>query len=604
MSFDDGHHYSPSPLSRPKSSQQPMGCPVCHRDFEMPKRYRIKMDDQDYLVLPRVLNCLHTSCHSCLEESVQRTPGIITCPICRHKQKTKGVKYLPYDVIVLSEIVRMNGASAMAFCCRCHDESPSFSWCFTCHSPLCEFHHQDHRLSINTSTHQVNTFQEIADENYGIDPRLPPIACPEALGHDCTLLCRTCGYMISVQAMVENHKGHNVVDANSIFTLCTEILGSRAKTVQDKLGELMRNFEDTKNALMNLEEEAEASMNELKDHFGALHKALSDREEQLSSKLHKIVDGKRKVLSEQLDVLSDSLDNCRNANFKAESILVLYEGDRKDHNPSSGKEVMDSGSKSITNDRVKSPKLGEPTNWSDSYLISSTKIIADRCDICASDANALPSEPVTDSFVEFISNNEESDCIVSGIKKIGAVLATKDDVRFENIVCSNSNEKNIKISDSDIKGARKTCDIKFVVDNCGTPSGEMSLTSDRSKKGGSINYESNNNNNVGGSSRISIEIYSEPRSKAKTINNDDKSIAAADNEEKNGDILKTSSIEGRVVIGKIILDTEIDGLFFPRHEIINSIESGHTGQVPVLCLKSEVSSSLHKKEIGLLSTKI
>ena len=72
---------------------------------------------------------------------------------------------MPYDISILSEIIKSNGATSMAICCRCHDEVPSFSWCFTCLSPLCEFHHQDHRLSIDTRSHEVRTFQDISKGN-------------------------------------------------------------------------------------------------------------------------------------------------------------------------------------------------------------------------------------------------------------------------------------------------------------------------------------------------------------------------------------------------------------------------------------------------------
>ena len=316
---------APTKTSEAQADAPPLGCPVCQREFELPRRYRIKSDDLDYLVLPRVLNCLHTSCHSCSEEVFQRNDGNVICPICRRSQKCKGVKYLPLDVSVLTEIVQTGGAMAMAYCCRCHDETPSFSWCFSCHSPLCEFHHQDHKLSINTKCHMVSTLKEISEEKYKIEPQLPPIACPEALGNDCTLLCKTCGYMISAQAMVENHKGHNIVDANTIFGSCREMMSSGATEVQKKIGELMMSVDLVNETLQQLEEETENTSADIDFHFKSLRQTISDQESAMRRKLDDISSRKRTVLTEQLDALSDALDNCRTTHLKAESILEYNE---------------------------------------------------------------------------------------------------------------------------------------------------------------------------------------------------------------------------------------------------------------------------------------
>ncbi len=127
-----------------------ISCPCCNRDYELPRRFVVKDDDIEYLVIPRLLNCLHTSCHSCLEDQFQRNNGQLECPICKKTQITKGVRYLPLDVQTMNEIVKFTKSVSMTYCSRCHDENPSYSWCFTCHSAMCEFHHQDHKLSIDT----------------------------------------------------------------------------------------------------------------------------------------------------------------------------------------------------------------------------------------------------------------------------------------------------------------------------------------------------------------------------------------------------------------------------------------------------------------------
>ena len=230
-----------------------LGCPVCFRDFELPRRSRVKLDDLDYMILPRLLNCLHTACHSCCEDNIQRNVGSIICPICRRSQKCDGVKYLPLDVAILSDVVSTGGASSFAYCCRCHDEVHSFSWCFSCHSPLCEFHHQDHKLSIDTNSHNISTMKEIAEERVIIDPHLPPIACPESLESDCSIFCKTCGYLISAQAALRNHKEHSTIDLPTAFQSCEVLVSNVSKDMKLKIDEISNSIETVNKSLRELE---------------------------------------------------------------------------------------------------------------------------------------------------------------------------------------------------------------------------------------------------------------------------------------------------------------------------------------------------------------
>jgi hypothetical protein len=176
-------------------------CPSCSRDYELPRRYLNRADDVEYLVVPRLINCLHTCCQSCLEEMWQKDDkNEICCPQCRETNEIKGVRYLPLDPSALSNIIPLNAVS-LALCSRCHDEVPSYSWCNICSATLCEFHHQDHKLSINTAKHEVITFKDISHNKVHIEPALPPLSCPEILEQDCIIYCHKCACLLSSQVL-------------------------------------------------------------------------------------------------------------------------------------------------------------------------------------------------------------------------------------------------------------------------------------------------------------------------------------------------------------------------------------------------------------------
>lgn len=175
---------------------------------------------------------------------------------------------MPLDIAAMKQAVQVNSTESMSICARCYESVPSFSWCDTCSSALCEFHHQvcrssqlhhsltssphihililyivvhihnvpaaiavaiagaaanvaaacfcialslleikDHILSVDTSKkHQIHTFKEIKHKGMQIDYKFAPIACPEVLLQDCSIYCHDCLHLVSSQGMVENHK--------------------------------------------------------------------------------------------------------------------------------------------------------------------------------------------------------------------------------------------------------------------------------------------------------------------------------------------------------------------------------------------------------------
>jgi hypothetical protein len=170
-----------------------------YREYEIPRRFLIRPDDVEFIPVPRLLDCLHTCCQSCLEGMFQKNESQeIFCIECRNRQYVRSVRHLPPDGYALSHLIQIDGSS-LSYCSRCHDEVPSFSWCGTCSTALCEFHHQDHKLSAHTAKHPVLTFKDINKNKILIEASLPPISCPEELEQDALLYCHECQYLLSAQ---------------------------------------------------------------------------------------------------------------------------------------------------------------------------------------------------------------------------------------------------------------------------------------------------------------------------------------------------------------------------------------------------------------------
>lgn len=361
----------------------------------------INEGDFDFKPLPRLLPCLHTVCHSCLEDQRERNKkGMVTCPICRAKDVVKGVRFLPLDISVLKTVVSASGTDGMSVCAQCYEDVPSFSFCLTCSSSLCEFHHQDHRLSVLTAKHNIHTFKDISYHGLHIDYTFPPVACPEVLMQDCSLYCQDCMHLISPQAMIENHRDHQVEDYKEILPAMEQRVAEAAVQSKHNSLELAKRIAATQEQLRELDVNEESTTAEIRRVFNLLHRKLENRERELLNRMDQIVQEKRFILTEQLSLMSDLNEDCLHAARVAESLL----SDTK-HKPVEGM-----------------------------YLVAATETIEFRSDALNEQlSNKLRDLQLVDPMVYAQFSTVDAGEVVSLIKSFGAIEnARKDANRCNN----------------------------------------------------------------------------------------------------------------------------------------------------------------------------
>jgi len=286
-----------------------MSCPSCKRDYELPKRYLLRADDMDFLPVPRLLSCLHTCCHSCLEEMRERsTLGKVMCPVCRRDEVIKGVKFLPLDVTALKEVLKSTSTEVLATCSRCYDDVPSYSWCATCSSALCEFHHQDHKLSVDTSKHDILTFKEIAARNKHVEPKLPPPSCPEVLLQDSGAYCRSCAHVVSVSGCLQNHVGHDTESCVTLFPNMKDSVKTSIYTAETESSRLQTSVIAVREALRQLDNETDRAAADIKAEMDGLRAEIAERENALFKRLEVVSERKRQALTGQLATLSETIE--------------------------------------------------------------------------------------------------------------------------------------------------------------------------------------------------------------------------------------------------------------------------------------------------------
>lgn len=211
--------------------------------------------------------------------------------------------------------------SIMRCCSRCHEEMPSYSWCMTCSVALCEFHHFDHKRSIDTSHHRVHPIADIASKKIRIDPHLPPYPCPDVLGESCSVYCEQCQHTVSTEAMMRYHRSHScnaIAHCKQPFEASMQRMGHEFEATMDTL---KQSIAAVKLRLKELDTEVDKAATKIVEEVEKCRVALAQREEALLRRLEDVASEKRSLLTAQLNELSDLYEDVKAASTFNDLVL-------------------------------------------------------------------------------------------------------------------------------------------------------------------------------------------------------------------------------------------------------------------------------------------
>ena len=375
-----------------------MSCPCCYREYELPRRYH-RADDIEYSTVPRVMSCLHSHCQSCLQEIRERLDsGIVICPLCKQEDFVDNVQCLPLDVSVLKKILTTSKVNLMSFCFRCYDEVPSYSWCLSCQTSMCEFHHQDHKLSVNTSKHEVLTFKEISHRKIKTNPQLPPILCPDVHSEDATLYCHDCNHVTSVQgASSSKHLDHKIADCKSIYRHMRHKIKHSLEKMEDLSENLNNSIKSVKQRLDDLNNEVNNAESCIEKEFDSLRNLLNQREQVMKQRLHKITSHQRKELRLQLNGVCELMEDCKSTQEFSTSVLV----DTENHTES-------------TNEAA--------------YLVSLAEMVKSKVNKMTHETKKTTAVSITDPIISISFNPYELSRIHEIIPTLGCIETLEDNL--------------------------------------------------------------------------------------------------------------------------------------------------------------------------------
>ncbi|XP_066923887.1 E3 ubiquitin-protein ligase TRIM71-like [Clytia hemisphaerica] len=289
---------SPGPPSAPPSSLgrslitikeardvYDLQCPICKLNYKNPK----------------VLPCLHSFCHACLEDTINEVERSFNCPVCRLviPIPTKGAEAFPLNSFA-TNMLNILAIESPHNCTNCEDRELASARCLDCVENLCENCVTAHERIRQTKSHRIVSFEEL--QNNTVDES---IRCPSFCKiHDREILkyfCESCDSAICRDCAIFEHREHNYLDLK-------EAVKSHGKQLLQLLGNTKQKVPILKNAL---------------DSILQVENNLQQRKEKIEESINQSVDShiqlleeKRKYLLQQAQDMTSAKDNVLQEQFK------------------------------------------------------------------------------------------------------------------------------------------------------------------------------------------------------------------------------------------------------------------------------------------------
>lgn len=213
---------------------------------------------------PRVLNCKHVFCLSCMERKIKN--GIFQCLLCDFPNQINSLESLPKDDLIRLALETLKLEHFSVNCQEC-ERNEARLFCQNCTSSLCEgCSSKIHRLNINKN----HTFSEIQKENFGF--------CKNHQNKEIEIICKTCNSLLCLKCSVLEHKTHDLHDLKVDTKRAIEEFKENAH-LREKIELTLKNLEvfEKNRERQKLDfDDFEAELNEIKNIIFALEAKLKE----------------------------------------------------------------------------------------------------------------------------------------------------------------------------------------------------------------------------------------------------------------------------------------------------------------------------------------
>ena len=218
---------------------------------------------------PRLLNCGHSFCSSCLEKLLWARGNAIDCPTCRNTVAVPtGVAGLSKNFALLDIVDKQPkqpaGNTGSQDCEACVKKHPATFCCIDCKENMCATASEFHKRSKASCDHQVVSLEELK-----ANPQLASLSvfCPEH-NDQFRFFDEDCGRVICRDCQALNHNSHKCValaEAASKYRKEMEALVTKASSQAEKIKAAEA---QVRRASVSMTEACEKQRAELQGYFG------------------------------------------------------------------------------------------------------------------------------------------------------------------------------------------------------------------------------------------------------------------------------------------------------------------------------------------------
>lgn len=232
--------------------------------------------------LPRILNCFHVFCQSCLERVLDSSR--ISCPVCKTKTKVPNniEQDLPLDYALLNFMEKDAIERGVGFCALCvgHEKKELVSRCLDCSGFLCMDCQLLHDRLLQFTGHKVLGINELKDsEQIGGGRAVRCEVHRQCLvEYFCTAeqcnrpRCRECIKLCIIQNHIQYHLNDvSVTKLQQLGTRIQDALSQRPMliasndNIQNSVSKLKAQYEVAKNGIVNTHRTFSELLNERKN---------------------------------------------------------------------------------------------------------------------------------------------------------------------------------------------------------------------------------------------------------------------------------------------------------------------------------------------------
>lgn len=245
----------------------------------------------DMLKEPKVLQCLHTYCKSCLQSTVEN--GRISCPSCRQSTAISdtGVEDLPSNFLYnrLLEIIEVRNTNSrqeiVLNCENCDEKSKSKHFCFDCQHFMCENCKVVHnKLKAIRETHRVHKIESLkhSDLKEFLDRSG---FCLQHGREELKFFCETCDVSICRDCAIWNHRTHTYVHIKDAALKEKGEIKNLLQRAEDKASLLHSERERFESKVTRIRKEMDAAEMKIKSAYEIFRQSISQHEAAMIEKL-------------------------------------------------------------------------------------------------------------------------------------------------------------------------------------------------------------------------------------------------------------------------------------------------------------------------------